>query len=50
MALEKNYKVVAVINTSKHGSDAGEVAGLGKIGVKISSKQEAEAVLKETKP
>ena len=50
MALEKNYKVVAVISTSKHGNDAGEEAGVGKINVPVTKREDAEAVLKETKP
>ena len=47
---EKGYKVVAVIGHHDVGSDAGEIAGLGKAGVNITHPDNAREVLKETAP
>ena len=47
---EKGYKVVAVIGHHDVGSDAGEIAGLGKAGVNITHPDHAREVLKETAP
>lgn len=41
-ALEKNYKIVAVIGHHNVGEDAGEVAKQGNIGVKITDTKDAK--------
>lgn len=48
---EKGVEVVAALGRSRHlGEDAGEVAGIGRLGVTIESIQNLEAVIERTKP
>lgn len=49
-ALDKNYKITAVINKYNQGEDAGEVAKIGPIGVKITDNKDAQSVLADNKP
>ncbi|CDW71734.1 UNKNOWN [Stylonychia lemnae] len=48
--LEKNYVIVTVIGNRDHGKDAGEVAGLEYLGVNVIKPEEADDVLRETRP
>lgn len=49
-ALDKNYKIVAVIGHHNVGEDAGEIAKLGSIGVKITDTKDAKSALTDPKP
>jgi hypothetical protein len=48
--LEKGHHVVAVFGHHNIGSDAGEVAGIKHLGVKITHDSEAATVLSSAKP
>lgn len=47
---EKGHTLVAVVGHHDAGKDAGEVAGAGPIGVKITHSDEGAKVIAETKP
>ena len=50
---QEDMKVVAAIEVPNHpkkGEDVGELIGIGKIGVPLSTSDEMDKVLKETKP
>ena len=49
-AVEQGYNVVAVIGHHDAGKDAGEVAGLGPLGVQITHEDQANEELQKTKP
>ena len=46
----KSYEVVAVIGRHDIGRDAGEVAGIGLLGVVITDPREADETLKNARP
>lgn len=47
---ENGANVVGVIGRHNIGEDAGEIAGIGKIGVRIATERDASAIMKSTKP
>ncbi|CDW84338.1 UNKNOWN [Stylonychia lemnae] len=48
--IENNYQIATVIGGRDHGKDAGEAAGLEYLGVKVIRPEEADDVLRETRP